>query len=236
MSKLSLLTYTNSKCADTHKIYFDSVNKFFTGINHFVLTDKNLDFNDIEIVLYDENFEQFHQQMIKGLSKIETEYVIYSQEDYILFDYVNLDKLNNIIDVLDKDDKINFIRLIYSGINFIPNDYNNDLIYLNPSNDYYYSSQITIWRVKDLIEMFENSKVNVIWDEVKNSNHLMNLGKVGLCVKEKGSKIGGHFNSIIYPYIATAIVKGKWNYSEYKKELDEIFNTYNIDKEIRGIR
>ena len=84
--------------------------------------------------------------------------------------------------------------------------------------------------------MFETSKVETIWDEPLNSKFLMELGKVGLCVKEKGDKVGGHYNSSIYPYIATAIVKGKWNYSEYKKDLDLIFNEFNIDKEKRGIR
>ena len=43
-----------------------------------------------------------------------------------------------------------------------------------------------------------------------------------------------HYDSNIFPYIATAIVKGKWNYSEYKNELDILFNEYKINKYERG--
>ena len=32
-----------------------------------------------------------------------------------------------------------------------------------------------------------------------------------------------HYDSSVFPYICTAVIKGKWNYKEYKKELFEIF-------------
>ena len=185
--------------------------------------------------IYD-NKNKYYEQMINALNKVKTEYVIYSQEDYILFDYVNLDKIKKLISVLDNDKKISFIRLIYSGIDFNTTDYNEDLIYLKPEHQYYFSTQITIWRTQDLKDMFNSSKVETIWDEPKNSMYLKELNKIGLCVKEKGAKVGGHFNSSIYPYIATAIVKGKWNDSEYSDMLNVIYDEYNINKEIRGVR
>jgi len=43
------------------------------------------------------------------------------------------------------------------------------------------------------------------------------------------------YDSNIFPYIATAIVKGKWNYSEYKNELDILFDMYKINKMERGV-
>ncbi len=42
-----------------------------------------------------------------------------------------------------------------------------------------------------------------------------------------------HYDSNIFPYIATTLVKGKWNTKEYP-ELYEILNSYNIDVSIRG--
>jgi len=48
-------------------------------------------------------------------------------------------------------------------------------------------------------------------------------------------KRGGHHDSSIYPYIATAVVKGKWNLSEYKNELLPLLNEHNIVIENRGI-
>jgi hypothetical protein len=40
---------------------------------------------------------------------------------------------------------------------------------------------------------------------------------------------------LVFPYIATAINKGKWNMSEYSKELDFLFKEYNVNPFERGI-
>ena len=126
--------------------------------------------------------------------------------------------------------------MIRSGIKGNETTYNNILSIVNPNSEYYFSTQITIWKKEVLKEMFKLSKVNSIFDEPINSKYLKSFLKIGLCVNEIGKKIGGHYNSLDYPYIATAVVKGKWNYSEYQEELDAIFSEYNIDKNIRGIR
>ena len=56
------------------------------------------------------------------------------------------------------------------------------------------------------------------------------------------SKIGNenrrgslHYDSSVFPYIATAITKCKWNYNQYKVELDNLFEQYNINPFERGI-
>ena len=43
-----------------------------------------------------------------------------------------------------------------------------------------------------------------------------------------------HWDSKTYPYIATAIVKGKWNLSEYQSELGFILNSNRVDLSARG--
>ena len=67
-------------------------------------------------------------------------------------DYYRILLMN--LNILDNDKNISFIGLIYSGIDFNTIDYNDELIYLNPSHDYYFSTQITIWRKQDLIDLF----------------------------------------------------------------------------------
>ena len=44
-----------------------------------------------------------------------------------------------------------------------------------------------------------------------------------------------HHDTIVFPYIATALVKGKWNVSEYPEELSALLKEYNINPDIRGI-
>ena len=232
---LTLFTYTNSKASDLHDCYFDRIKKFFNPANQVALCDTNIYKDGVVLSKYN-NKSEYHEQIIEALKKVKTDYIIYSQEDYVLFDYVDLDKLKKYINVLETDNRISFVRLIHSGIDFTPAQYNDDLIYLESDHQYYFSTQASVWRKEDFKQLFESSRTQAIWDECKNSSYLKNLKKIGLCVKEKGKKIGNHFNSRVYPYIATAIVKGKWNYSEYPNELESIYEEYGIKKEIRGIR
>ena len=51
---------------------------------------------------------------------------------------------------------------------------------------------------------------------------------------ETSSPRGGHYDSKIFPYIATALIKGKWNTSQYGSELNEIAKEYNLDFKVRG--
>jgi hypothetical protein len=58
----------------------------------------------------------------------------------------------------------------------------------------------------------------------------------GLCHYDNEPKRGGnHYDSNVYPYIATALVKGKWIMSEYSNELSKLLTNYNIDQNKRGI-
>ena len=43
-----------------------------------------------------------------------------------------------------------------------------------------------------------------------------------------------HYDSSVYPYVATAIVKGKWNMSQYPKQLEEILRENKINVNDRG--
>ena len=43
-----------------------------------------------------------------------------------------------------------------------------------------------------------------------------------------------HCDSEYYPFIATALFKGKWTISEYPIELKKLFTKYKIDPLIRG--
>ena len=233
MNNITLLTYTNSSCKDVHPIYFDSIKKYFNGVSHCVLTDEKID-NDTTQILYDNN-SKYYQQMILALNQINTDYVLYSQEDYILFDYVDLNKVNEYLTILDNNQDIKFIRLIQSGVDGDELEFNDELIYLKKNHFYYFSTQITIWRKSCLIDMFNSSMVDTVTEEPKNSPFLKSIGGIGLCTTLKGDKVGGHYNSIIYPYIATAINKGKWNFSEYGDKLENLLSKYDIDKYKRNI-
>lgn len=234
MNNLTLLTYTHSNCSDIHQIYFDSFERYFNEINHVVLVNSAINDDRITEVIYDEESD-YYEQILLGLSKIETDYLIYSQEDYVLYDFVNKDLISKYVNLLDNDRDIMFLRLINSGLNGLEKDYDDEFIVIDEDNEYYFSTQITIWRKSDLERMFKLSKTKYISEEPKNSPFLKSLNGLGLCTKLKGDMVGNHFNSLIYPYTAVAILRGKWNFSEYGEILEKLLNKYNIDKNKRGL-
>ena len=96
--------------------------------------------------------------------------------------------------------------------------------------------QATIWKKEKFIELYNYTKQDLWFENDVYENACKKLGIYGVYYYAGEKPRGGHFDSSIYPYIATAIVKGKWNYSEYEKELQPILTEYNIDPLARGLR
>ena len=234
MNNISLLTYTHTNTKDVHPMYFGELSKYFPSLeNNYVTCNEKIDY--AKCIIYNDS-ETHGVQMVNALQKIPTDYVIYSQEDYILFDYVKVDELQKLINYMEADKEIPFIRLIQSGLGNVKEKYNDDLAYLDSDWEYYFSTQITIWRKDILLQMYKNSNPERITStEVNLVQHLRDISTKGMFHLKRGNQIGGHFNSHSYPYIATAVVKGKWNHSEYSKELDTLFHKYNVNPFERGI-
>jgi hypothetical protein len=234
MNNLSLLTYTHTNTKDLHPAYFGRLEKYFPSLkNSFVLCNEKI--NYANCIVYDDS-KTHGNQMITALEQISTDYVIYAQEDYILFDYVNETEIEKLIGYMQSDKEIPFIRLIQSGLGNITQQYNEDLAYLDSGWEYYFSTQITIWRKDILLEMYKKSNPEKITStEVNLVQHLRDISIKGLFHLKRGNQVGGHFNSYVYPYIATGVVRGKWNYTEYESELKDVFFEYDINPFERAI-
>ena len=98
MNNISLLTYTHTNTKDVHPMYFGELGKYFPSLkNNYVTCNEKIDYANC--IVYDDN-ETHGVQMINALKQIPTEYVIYAQEDYILFDYVKTDELQRLIEYM----------------------------------------------------------------------------------------------------------------------------------------
>lgn len=227
-----MVTYTHSKAKDLHPAYFGRVHKYFPQMtNIYIACNEAVSYGTT--VIYSDA-ERHATQMMNILDSTLSKYVIYCQEDYILCDYVNIDALNEFVGVMDADD-IPFIRLIESGVGTVSRVYNDELSYIGTDSPYYFSTQATIWNKDVLYNMFKTSNVQSIFQEPDNTPYLLSLTNRGLFTSKRGAVVGGHYNSLYYPYIATAVVKGKWNMREYSNELSEIFGEFNLNPSIRGI-
>lgn len=226
------VVYTHSNCYDLWEMFIEQ-NKKHIGWPIFFITNKLIpNYPEDNQYIYSDT-DNYSDVWITVLNKINSEFFIYLQEDFILYDDVKIKKLIEYTDLL-KNSEYSFVRLIKSGE---VNQKISDTLYeIHPSNEFIFAMQTTIWKTKEYIQILENVHEEK-WLETDKYKQYMSENKIkGLCHYDNEPKRGGnHWDSNVYPYIATALVKGKWITSEYGHELDIILKKYNITKEKRGV-
>ena len=237
---LPLVLYTHTDMEDVwpmffgqFQIYISNSTKIYVAVNK---QTPSLPDNCIPI-LYDDSIP-YTDRWKQILPEIKEEVFMFLHEDMILFDKPKFNYIERYYNLV-KDKKVESIKMIYVPSNLIGgslgftgdmvSDIDNTLI----TNEFsQFSIQPTIISKTSFNSILDSVGSLNIWDfemAVKNNfeSYMVKLGgevKRGLF----------HCDSIIFPYIATAISKGKWNTSEYKKELSIFFKEYNINPNIRG--
>lgn len=227
------IVYTNSNCKDVFKPFYNQ-NRKYCNLPIYVISDYNINGYDIDGYYKYNNDDPYWKVWVNALKEFNSDTFIYLQEDFYLYSDVNKDKLQKYKDYLIESN-YSFVRLIKSGQlgNKLVTD---NLYHIEPTNVQIYSQQPTIWKTDDYIELLQETKENK-WLETDNyRNKMIDLNISGLYHYDGESKRGGnHFDTNVYPYIATAIIRGKWNIKEYEKELQPILKENNIDPNIRGV-
>lgn len=156
----------------------------------------------------------YSSRLRHALGRIPEEKVLLLHEDFILFkkpDYKTV--FDTIPKIMDQLPNIDFVRLLRSGDPDHPDPYS-DLLQKSTNN---FAIQATIFRKEFLIKYLDKYPNHSIWDlEKEGPNNTWVQGTYAwqpLC--QRGS---AHWDSKIFPYMATAVVKGKWNH-EYRREL-----------------
>lgn len=226
------IVYTNSEYFDVLDIFFDEQKKFGIEKNKYIIFS-DIEFDNQTKILNYQNKDKYATRLKNCLEQIKSEIILYQHEDMFLYNFPKIDKINTYIDFL-KNTKYSFIRLSKTGnCNLQQIKETNSLYEIdNESNDFF-AVQPTIWKTKDMIKFLENGLHMSIWELETNSSFLAKKSGIhGLLHFENEEKRGGHYDSSIWPYIATAIVKGKWNFIEYSKELIKI-EKINKNKRIK---
>jgi len=238
---MNFIVYTHSDYKDIWPLYFGQMNKYFPEDKHYIIVDKwvaGIPIN-YEVILYDDKLT-YRERMSSALKKINTvDYCIFQHEDMFLYDTPNHDKLKVFTEYLKAniEDKY-FVKLIKGGITFGLSDATYpELKIITNKFDCVFAIQPTIWNFEKLREVYDNSKGRNVWEFEVDAKRVCIERKIfGYYIDDGGSSRKGtsHFDSSIYPYIATAVVKGKWNTDEYSNELKELFKKYGINPYTRG--
>ncbi len=226
------VVYTNSNCSDLWEMFIKQ-NQKHIGWPIFFITNKVIpNFPEDSQYIYDDG-DNYSDVWINALKKINSEFFIYLQEDFILYDDVKINKINEYTNFL-KNSNYSFVRLIKSGD--INHKITETLYEISSDNQYIFAMQTSIWKTKDYINILKNVHEEK-WLETKRYFNYMSQNNIkGLCHYDNEPKRGGnHYDSNVYPYIATALVKGKWIISEYGNILNNLLQEYNININKRGI-
>jgi len=238
---LSLVIDSTSRYSDAWKPYFGELNKYFPKeIKKYLITDImpfDVETENLIEINYS-NDDSYRNQFLNALKQVEEEYMIYNSEDYILYNKVDMDEIWKLVELLENDGLYDFIKLLkgpeltrpykteYPNVHVIDNSYN------------FFAQQVTLWRTQSMIDIFENSNPENgrMQQEPMGSEVCRRIGINGLqYFSGKEIKRGSqHWDSAIFPIIATAIVKGEWNTGEYGDKLEPLFETYDINPKERG--
>jgi len=221
-----IVVYTHTDMKDVWSMFFGQLKKYLPNNKIYVVVNEDdTQLSDMIRIIYDDT-KPYTERWKEALPQINEETIIFLHEDMILFDEVDMSYIQRYYDLVNNG-MVESIKMIYTNSTNPPSDIDSTLV--NST----FSIQPTLINRNNFVSLLESVPSLNIWDFEKeiesNDNHYMvRLGNE----KQRGIY---HCDSIIFPYIATAINKGKWNMSEYREELDKLFGEYNINPFERGI-
>ncbi len=227
---LPIVVYTHTDMKDIWPMFFGQFKKYIDDIKVYVAVNKNDETipSDYIQLVYDDT-KVYTDRWKEILPKIEEEIILFLHEDMILFDKPKFNIIEKYYNYI-LNNQSNSIKLILAGEQFSESDFDKSLLYNEYSK---FSIQPTIVRKEVFLSTIESTGPLNIWNF---EQAIVGTGR-DYMVAIGGEKKRGlyHYDSLVFPYIATAINKGKWNYNEYQKELDELFTEYEINPFERGI-
>ncbi len=227
---LPIVVYTHTDMKDIWPMFFGQFKKYINGYKIYVAVNEKSDLipSDYVQIIYDDS-KKYTERWNQILPQIEEDIILFLHEDMILFDSPKFDFIEKYYSYV-KNDEVNSIKLILAGDSFSRAPFDETLF----TNEYSkFSIQPTIVKKTTFKKILEETGELNIWDFEQavpstGKDYMVGIGRE----KKRGLY---HYDSLVFPYIATAINKGKWNYNEYEKELDELFTQYTINPFERGI-
>ena len=224
-----IIVYTHTDMKDIWPMFFGQLKKYIGDTKVYVaVNEDDTQLSDYIRIIYDDK-KEYTERWKEILEQIEEETFMFIHEDMIIFDKLNFQMLEKCIGYVN-DEMLDSVKLILAGDEFQQWPIDKNLV----SNQYSkFSIQPTITRKAIFKEKVNGISPLNIWqfEEAITTTDRDFMVRIG------GEKKRGlyHYDSLIFPYIATAINKGKWNLIEYQEELNPMFEEYNINPFERGI-
>ena len=221
---MKILVYTHSDYSWVWKYWHQQTDKFLQNFDKICILNLNSSFREDYLVIKYNDELTYKNRVLSCLNDIDdNEIVLFCHEDMFLYKKPNFEIIDEYINLV-KNDNCELVKLIRAFENLDKSNLHKKL-FKNPDKQLF-SIQPTIIKVKTLKHIYKTVPGDNIWEFEANTSKKYLKDLISLCsfdpdVDKKRGKF--HYDSSVYPYICTAVIKGKWNFKEYKKELFEIF-------------
>ena len=226
--------YSHFDYSDIWPVLFGQCEKYLKDHKKVLFTNEGAAPDDWEIITYDDALPYQHR-VASCLEQLEEDIIIFSHEDMFLYDEMDLAQVKSFVNLVYSDE-VDFIKLLRGGYTDEKIESGIHKYLLRSPPPMIFTIQPTICKVTNLLTMYQETPGDSIWSFESNTatTALKNNFKGCMVYKEGDPKRGmHHWDSSIYPYFATAVVKGKWYTSDYP-ELKGCLESYNIDVGVRG--
>tara|TARA_R110002020_G_scaffold14313_6_gene50860 strand:- start:34883 stop:35605 length:723 start_codon:yes stop_codon:yes gene_type:complete len=234
--KIALITWTHNEYRDLWPMYFGRLDKHLNYNKSYIFLDKYSEkINKQHQQLVNNDKDLIYKRLLECLDRVEEKYVLYSQEDHIFYGDCNEEQLEYAFNFL-VDSSLSSIRLIKSG-EMGGNKIGENIFLISQTSPYLFSQQSSIWKKDNLKNLIKFFKPKTYRDMEGFGSIAMKSLKMGACYYYSGEPKRGslHFDSSIFPYIATAVCKGRWNLKQYPELLKGALTEYKVDPTLRGI-
>lgn len=250
---VTLVVNTHENNLDCFKMFWREAERFglldlcgerHVWINPIDTFSKNLTNIDADIFFYNEE-HNYCKQVFNCLDSVETKYILYCNEDYIPNGKIDISALQDSLVQLECNPRISFARFVYSDVTVNePYVFHKDFKFIPHYSNNVFSQVMSIWRTDKFRAIHDIDVPYSIGEKGDKVGHFEQFGNKICFDKEicgivyrngKENKRGiYHFDPYVIPHIATAIIKGVWNTSEYP-ELWDLFEKYSVNPLERGI-
>jgi len=193
---------------------------------------------NINWILYEDSLA-YTDRLGQILDSIEEEFVFFTHEDMPLLTSPKTDYLFEAHEQLANNSALScarFIRVSPLHWPLVLERFGLRAFAKNPKfSKWQVTVQPTLWKTRHFLELVKSIPNLSVWDfELQASKGLSRHGRRALQPRFSGERRGKHHrDSIVFPYVATAIVKGHWNTAEYPELLD-ILSSCGISPSRRG--
>jgi len=236
---LAVIMYSHSSYSDAWQMFMGQFDKYFPKeVKRYVFVDddKGIVGENWNTVLYKDS-DSYNERFSHCLESVSEDYCILNHEDMPLYSEPNFGELERCLSILESEQKLHYIKLIKGGeLRDIPYYSVPNLFSIPHDSQNIFAVQPTLWKTEKLKVVYQETKVDNIRQFEPQSQNTCRQNSIHGAYYFDSEPTRGlyHHDSSIYPYVATAIVKGRWNLAEYYFEIIELTKEYNIDLKERG--